>query len=69
LADEPTSALDAEHAHALMTTLQAQAHEAGAALLVASHDPLVRQHLDSCIALIRRDPHTTCLEIQPHDLA
>lgn len=68
LADEPTSALDVEHAKALMATLQAQASEAGAALVVASHDPLVCTSMQRCATLVRRDTRHTVLE-ESHDLA
>ena len=38
LADEPTAALGREHAHAAMDLLLSLTREAGAALLIASHD-------------------------------
>ena len=38
LADEPTSALDDANAHAVMDVLLKQAHDTGAALVVATHD-------------------------------
>jgi putative ABC transport system ATP-binding protein len=42
LADEPTANLDDAHAAAALELLRAQAQEAGATLVVASHDARVR---------------------------
>lgn len=45
LADEPTANLDDAHADAALELLRGQALEAGATLVVASHDARVRPHL------------------------
>ncbi len=45
IADEPTSALDDTNAHQTLGLLQQTTQEAGAALLVVTHDHRVREHL------------------------
>ncbi len=47
LADEPTSALDDNNAQLALALLQETARQAGAALLVVTHDQRVRGQLDS----------------------
>ena len=51
LADEPTANLDDVHAAAALELLRAQAREAGATLVVASHDARVRPHVPHVYAL------------------
>ncbi|CAG1009264.1 putative ABC transporter ATP-binding protein [Burkholderiales bacterium] len=51
LADEPTASLDDEHAAAALELLRAQALEAGATLVVASHDARVRPLLPHAFVL------------------
>lgn len=51
VADEPTSALDDENADAVMTLLEQQAAEAGAALLVATHDARIKDSFKTVIRL------------------
>ena len=46
LADEPTSALDDDHALAALELLRESATDAGAALLIVTHDQRVRGRLD-----------------------
>jgi putative ABC transport system ATP-binding protein len=54
LADEPTSALDDANAQAVMDILLREAHEAGAALLVATHDHRIVGHFPHVISLERQ---------------
>jgi putative ABC transport system ATP-binding protein len=56
LADEPTANLDDAHAAAALELLRAQALEAGATLVVASHDARVRPLLPHVYALAARAP-------------
>jgi len=51
LADEPTSALDDVNAEAVMELLNRQAHEAKAALVVATHDSRIVHHFKHVIRL------------------
>jgi putative ABC transport system ATP-binding protein len=51
LADEPTAALDQDNAHAVMDLLQARCREAGATLIVASHDPALNTRFDRVVDL------------------
>jgi putative ABC transport system ATP-binding protein len=51
LADEPTAALDDEHAARALELLRAQAIEAGATLVVASHDARVKPLLPHAFML------------------
>ena len=51
LADEPTANLDDAHAAASLELLRAQAQEAGATLVVASHDARVRPLVPNVYAL------------------
>ncbi len=46
LADEPTAALDAASGRAVMELLTRRARQAGAAVLVVTHDPRVREFMD-----------------------
>ena len=55
LADEPTANLDDAHAAAALELLRAQAHEAGATLVVASHDARVRPLVPHVYALPARE--------------
>ncbi len=45
LADEPTSNLDDKHAGEALQLLRSQAHACGAALVLATHDARVKQHI------------------------
>lgn len=54
LADEPTASLDDEHAAHALELLRAQALEAGATLVVASHDARVRPLLPRAFVLWAR---------------
>ena len=54
LADEPTASLDDEHAAHALELLRAQALEAGATLVVASHDARVRPLLPRAFVLSAR---------------
>jgi putative ABC transport system ATP-binding protein len=56
LADEPTANLDDAHAAAALELLRTQALEAGATLVVASHDARVRPLLPNAYALPARTP-------------
>lgn len=56
LADEPTAALDDEHAASALELLRAQALEAGATLVVASHDARVRTLLPNAYLLAAHGP-------------
>jgi putative ABC transport system ATP-binding protein len=51
IADEPTSRLDEANALAVAALLSRLAREWGAAVVVASHDPLVVDHADEQIRL------------------
>ena len=51
VADEPTSALDAANAAAVAALLGEMAEEAGAALLVATHDDRLRPHFTRTLTL------------------
>ena len=53
LADEPTSALDDENASALLRLLKETSSEAGAALVVASHDKRVIGEVDTVVHIER----------------
>jgi putative ABC transport system ATP-binding protein len=59
LADEPTANLDDDHARVVLDLLAGQAREAGATLLVATHDARVRDRLPVALALPARGspPH------------
>jgi ABC-type lipoprotein export system ATPase subunit len=57
LADEPTGQLDRVNATAVVDVLLAAAEEAGAALVVSTHDPLVAERLAE-----RWDMHSGSLE-------
>ena len=45
IADEPTSNLDDKHAEEALLLLRSQAHACGAALLLATHDARVKEHI------------------------
>ncbi len=49
LADEPTAALDPEHAATAIELLQDVCRVSGAALLVTSHDPMLRERFDGSL--------------------
>lgn len=48
--DEPTASLDAKSAYRVLSLLDAVASQ-GAAILVSSHDPLVKEWADTCLQL------------------
>ena len=52
LADEPTSALDDHHCEEVATLLQNQAREAGAALLIVTHDYRLKEKIPKQIELV-----------------
>ena len=54
LADEPTASLDDEHAANALELLRTQAIEAGATLVVASHDTRVRALMPNAFVLPAR---------------
>lgn len=51
LADEPTGALDESNSLLVADLLKEQAHHRGTTVLVATHDPLVAEKMDSVINL------------------
>lgn len=51
IADEPTSALDAANTHKVATMLIEAAQQAGASLLIATHDDRLSHHFERRIAL------------------
>jgi putative ABC transport system ATP-binding protein len=51
LADEPTGALDEENTTVVVDLLRATAHEVGAALVTATHDPRVAARADRTLVL------------------
>ena len=51
IADEPTSNLDDRHAGEALQLLRSQAHACGAALVVATHDARVKEHIPRRIEL------------------
>lgn len=51
LTDEPTSNLDDKNARAVADMLREQAHNAGAALVIVTHDHRLKQIFHSCIEL------------------
>ncbi len=53
LADEPTGALDEERSVAICTLLIDGVRRSGATLIVATHDPLVRDRMDRALHLRR----------------
>lgn len=56
LADEPTSALDDTNTEVVLDLLRKQASDAGAALLIVTHDQRLKDHLTDRVEL---DPHTS----------
>ena len=55
LADEPTARLDEANGRAVAALLASLARETGAAVVCATHDPLVVEQADEIIPLARRD--------------
>lgn len=51
LADEPTGALDAATAEQVLEVLESLKRESGAAVLIATHDPVVAEHADRVLQL------------------
>ena len=51
VADEPTGSLDAEHSAAIVDLLLAAQRDAGATLVVVTHDPEVAARMDRTVAL------------------
>ena len=51
LADEPTGSLDADNSAAVIDVLLAAQREAGATLVVVTHDPVVARRLDRTLSL------------------
>ena len=51
IADEPTSALDDANTNAVVTLLQDQARETGAALMIATHDARLLDRFDTVVTL------------------
>ena len=51
LVDEPTARLDQANAHALAVLLSTLARDTGAAVVCATHDPVVIEHADSQLSL------------------
>ena len=51
LADEPTGSLDADNSAAVIDVLLAAQEEAGATLVVVTHDPVVARRLDRTLSL------------------
>jgi len=56
LADEPTSALDDTNTEVVLDLLRKQASDAGAALLIVTHDQRLKDHLTDRVELA---PHTS----------
>ena len=54
IADEPTSNLDDKHAAEALQLLRSQAHACGAALLLATHDARVKEHIERRLELTLR---------------
>lgn len=50
LCDEPTGSLDQDNAHAIMTILS-ELNKQGSTIVIASHDPLVKQYVTNIIEL------------------
>jgi putative ABC transport system ATP-binding protein len=51
LADEPTGSLDEDNSHAIVDLLLATQRDAGATLVVVTHDPEVAERLDATVRL------------------
>ena len=51
LVDEPTARLDQGNAHTLAVLLSTLARETGAAVVCATHDPVVIEHADAQLSL------------------
>jgi ABC-type lipoprotein export system ATPase subunit len=56
LADEPTARLDQANALAIVNLLAGLARETGAAIVCATHDPIVTEHADSELRLVAAAP-------------
>ncbi|MDF1749885.1 MAG: ABC transporter ATP-binding protein [Alphaproteobacteria bacterium] len=54
IADEPTSALDDANTEAVVTLLQDQAAETGAALMIATHDARLLDRFDTVVTLMTK---------------
>ena len=54
IADEPTSNLDDKHAEDALQVLRSQAHACGAALILATHDARVKEHIARRLELSSR---------------
>jgi ABC-type lipoprotein export system ATPase subunit len=55
LADEPTARLDQANALAVVNLLAGLARETGAAIVCATHDPIVTEHADAELRLVAAD--------------
>jgi putative ABC transport system ATP-binding protein len=53
LADEPTGALDADNARIVIELLTEVTRAIGATLIVVTHDPVIAEHLERTIHLVR----------------
>ncbi|MEL6133926.1 MAG: ATP-binding cassette domain-containing protein, partial [Bacteroidota bacterium] len=51
LADEPTSSLDDFHTQEVISLLEEQAHAAGAALIIVTHDNRLKEHFSNSVEL------------------
>ncbi|MDO4936389.1 MAG: ATP-binding cassette domain-containing protein [Sutterellaceae bacterium] len=51
LADEPTASLDTENARHVLDLLMQSAHDSGATLIVASHDPTTMSRIERCLTV------------------
>jgi ABC-type lipoprotein export system ATPase subunit len=56
LADEPTARLDQANALAIVNLLAQLAGETGAAIVCATHDPIVIEHADAELRLEGTEP-------------
>jgi ABC-type lipoprotein export system ATPase subunit len=56
LADEPTARLDQANALAIVNLLAQLARETGAAIVCATHDPIVIEHADAELRLEGTEP-------------
>ena len=60
LADEPTSALDPATRDQWLAHFLTEAQTAGSAVLLVSHDPALRAHVDRVVALASLAESTSC---------
>ncbi|MEO0512337.1 MAG: ATP-binding cassette domain-containing protein [Planctomycetota bacterium] len=58
LADEPTASLDPENAENALDLIRSACEEAGAALLLTSHDPATARGFERVVSLDSLAPHT-----------